>query len=61
MLENILGYVAEYYDVALAAVGLFAVIATKTPNKADNKIAQFVLDLINFFGANLGEAANKEE
>lgn len=54
-----LGNLVEYIPIALAFVGAFALLATKTPNTADDKIAQVLLDVINFLGANLGEAANK--
>ena len=47
--------------VGLQVVGAFALIATKTPNKSDDKIVQFFLDLFNFMGANAGKAANKPE
>ncbi len=42
----------------LQIIGGFAVIATLTPNKADDKIAQIVLDVVNFLGGNLGKAKN---
>ena len=40
-------------------VGSFAIIATATPNTTDNKIADFLLKIINFFGANFGKAKNE--
>lgn len=52
--------ITEYVPIALAVVGAFALIATKTPNKVDNKIAQFLIVVINFLGANFGNAKNKE-
>ena len=61
MVQTVLGYVAEYWDVALAVIGAFALLATKTPNKVDDKIGQILLDVVNFLGANLGKAANKDE
>lgn len=39
-------------------VGGFAILATLTPNKADDKIAQVLLDGINFLGGNIGKAKN---
>lgn len=45
--------------IAVAGViGSFAVLATKTPNQAANKAGQFLLDLINLIGMNVGKAAN---
>lgn len=41
-------------------VGGAAVIATQTPNKADDNILQMILDLINFLGGNIGKAKNAE-
>jgi hypothetical protein len=52
--------ITEWIPVALAVVGAFALIATKTPNKVDNKIAQFLVVAINFLGANFGNAKNKK-
>ena len=47
-------------ETALMVVGGAAVVATQTPNKADDQILQFVLNLINSFGANVGQAKNQE-
>lgn len=52
--------VIEYIPIALAVVGAFALIATKTPNKVDNKIAQILVNIVNFMGANFGNAKNKD-
>lgn len=43
---------------AVSIVGGFALIATLTPNKSDDRIVQVVLDLINFLGANIGKSKN---
>lgn len=61
MLSGIGSFISEYYDVAFAIIGVFALIATKTPNKTDDKILQVILDIINFIGANTGKAANKDK
>ena len=42
----------------LQIVGAFAIVATMTPNKVDDKIAQIIMDGINFLGANVGKAKN---
>jgi len=47
------------FEIVTGVVGVFALIATMTPNTVDNKIAQFVMDLVNFLGANVGKAANE--
>ena len=46
-------------QIIVGVVGLFSLVATLTPNDADNKIAQFLLDLINTLGANVGNARNQ--
>ena len=43
---------------AATIVGIFASIATMTPNESDNKIVDFLLKVINFLGANFGNAKN---
>ena len=50
--------VPEIIQIALQAVGLFALIATVTPNETDNKVADILMKVINFVGANWGNAAN---
>jgi len=57
-MDKILGYIKEYYDFALALVGAFAILATITANKTDNKIINFLLKLINAIGMNIGKAKN---
>ncbi len=44
--------------IILEVIGAFAILATMTPNKTDDKIVQVVLDLVNFLGANTGKAKN---
>ena len=52
------GDIVGIIDIALSAVGVFALIATRTPNKVDDRIAQVFADIVNFLGANLGKAKN---
>ena len=40
-------------------VGGFAILATWTPNTVDNRIAQILMDGVNFLGANVNKAANR--
>lgn len=49
-----------WWLIVMAGVGLFSAVATLTPNKVDDKILQFLLDVVNFLGGNLGKAKNKE-
>ena len=59
---GVVSYVMENYMQMLTAVGGivggFAVIASMTPNKSDDRIVQIILDMVNFIGANFGKAKN---
>lgn len=55
---EVLAWVQQYIPTILAVIGAFAVLATFTPNKFDDKIIQFILDFINFLGGNFGKAKN---
>lgn len=64
-MNDVLNWVISNVDwlleSAMMIVGGFAVVATQTPNESDNKVLQLMLSLINFFGANIGKAANSED
>ena len=53
-----LTWVTSNLALIFQVIGIFALIATLTPNKADDKIVQWILDLVNFFAANIGKAKN---
>ena len=59
---GVVSYVMENYMQMLTAVGGivggFAIIASMTPNKSDDRIVQMNLDMVNFIGANFGKAKN---
>ena len=61
-MSGVISYVMENYIQMLTAiggiVGGFAVIASMTPNKSDDRIVQMILDMVNFIGANFGKAKN---
>jgi hypothetical protein len=61
-MSEMVSYVMENYMQILSAVGGivggFAVIASMTPNKSDDRIVQMILDVVNFLGANFGKAKN---
>jgi len=57
-ITNILGWVTGNLAGLLQVIGAFAVVATMTPNKTDDKIVQLILDGVNFLGGNLGKAKN---
>tara|TARA_Y100000310_G_scaffold94408_1_gene92040 strand:+ start:2828 stop:3031 length:204 start_codon:yes stop_codon:yes gene_type:complete len=47
-----------WLSVATSVIGVFALIATRTKNTHDNMLAKFLLDVVNFLGANVGKAKN---
>lgn len=55
---TVLDWFAIWSPRILTFIGAFSVLATMTPNKSDDKIVQFLADLVNFFGGNLGKAKN---
>ena len=59
-MDGIIAQIQVYLPVVTSFVGSFALIATLTPNKTDDRILQWVLDIVNFLGANIGKAKNGE-
>ena len=55
---GLVNWVVTHWSELFQIIGALAVIATLTPNKSDDKIVQWILDAINFGGANLGRARN---
>ena len=59
---GILSYIMTNWQAWLTAatsvIGSAAIIATLTPNKSDDRIVQWLWDIINFVGANVGKAKN---
>ena len=55
-------WVMEHWEEILmgvtSVVGGFSVLASMTPNSADNKVVDAVMQVINFLGANVGKAKN---
>ena len=49
---------AAIAEIVTSVVGLFALIATLTPNTSDNAFADGLLRLVNTLGANIGKAKN---
>ena len=45
-------------QILLQVIGIFSIVAAWTPNSADNKIANSLLELVNFMGFNLNKAKN---
>ena len=46
------------FVILTQVVGVAALVATLTPNTSDNKAVDFVLNIINMLGANLGKSKN---
>lgn len=45
-------------QIVLMVVGVFAAIATLTPNKSDNAVVDAIYRVINTLGLNVGKARN---
>jgi len=60
VIDKVVEFISVYLPVIISVVGSFSLIASMTPNSVDNKIAQFLMDVINFLGANVNKAANKD-
>ena len=45
-------------EIVVQLVGAASLIATMTPNESDNKAVDFVLNIVNMLGANVGKASN---
>ena len=59
---EMINWVMENWEQVLmvvsSIVGGFSVLATMTPNSADNKVVDMVMRIVNFLGANVGKAKN---
>ena len=60
VIDKVVEFISVYLPVIISVVGSFSLIDSMTPNTVDNKIAQFLMDVINFLGANVNKAANKD-
>ncbi len=56
--EIVSDFLLKWLPMVATFVGTFAIIATMTNNKSDDRIVKFLQDLINFFAANVGKAKN---
>ena len=61
-MEVYIAYLVSHWQEVLAivtsVVGTFALVATMTPNKSDDRVVQVIMDVVNFLGANWGKAKN---
>jgi|TARA_R110000751_G_scaffold17867_2_gene54667 hypothetical protein len=64
-MNEVISLITNNYVAILSAVGSivggFAVIASMTPNKSDDRIVQMILDVVNFLGANFNKAKNDKK
>jgi len=58
-MDFIINNVDNFLSIATQIIGVFAVIASMTPNEADNQILDKAARLINVFGFNFGKAKNE--
>ena len=57
----LLAQLPQFLEIATQLIGVFALIATMTPNTSDNAIADFLLKAVNFGAANFGKSSNASE
>ena len=58
-MDFIINNVDNFLSIATQIIGVFAVIASMTPNEVDTQILDKVARLINVFGFNFGKAKNE--
>ena len=58
--QVILDVIQQYAVIITTVVTLAASVSAITPNQVDNKIIQFIVDLLNVLGLNIGTAKNAE-
>ena len=51
---------ASNVNTIVEVIGAAAIVATLTPNKSDDAIVAWILKVVNFLGANVGKAENKD-
>ena len=60
LITHIMGNWQSWLAVLTSIIGSAALVATLTPNKSDDRIVQWILDIVNFVGANVGKAKNND-
>ena len=58
-MDGLINLLKTWLPVITSVVGSFALIATMTKNKWDNKLVQVLSNIVNFLGANFGKSVNK--
>ena len=49
---------SSVFDIIVRVVGVAAIVAALTPNTSDNKAVDFILNIVNALGGNVGKAKN---
>ena len=57
---EVIEVVGNYMSIIGPVVTIAAAISATTPNQVDNKIVQFIIDVLNVLGLNVGTAKNAE-
>jgi len=50
--------ITSLLEIIIQVIGIASMVATLTPNESDNKAVDFVLNVVNMLGANIGKASN---
>jgi|TARA_Y100000310_G_C20202334_1_gene587499 hypothetical protein len=58
LIMSIIKIFMDNFKVVLEVIGIAAAIAVVTPNKADDKVVQMILNAVNFLGGNFGKSTN---
>ena len=60
-MDQIIEFAAKWWPTVTAVVTLAAAIAAITPSRHDDRIVQFILDVINKLALNIGKAKNADD
>jgi len=60
LINSILAIAEAWWPIVTQIVTVAAMIAVMTPSKSDDRIVQFILDIINKLGLNIGKAKNAD-
>ena len=59
-LTGLMVIVTKWLPILAGVISVASLIASITPSKSDDRIVQFVLDIVNKLGLNVGKAVNKD-
>ena len=52
--------ITKWLPIVTSVIGSFALIATMTKNKWDNRVCQLLANVVNFLAANFGKSKNSD-